>query len=167
MSKKTHWKERFNYEYLGAWEILESGKEWVLTINKIETKTIDNGKGSKEERPILHFKENCSPMVLNKTNAGMIAKIHKTPYVEDWIGKQIQVYSSNIKAFNEYMDALRVRDYIPKKQLSESELKDALDKLYQCDTVEKLKSTYQSLPKHIGSNTQVIKTKDEIKAMLS
>ena len=52
-------------------------------------------------------------MILNVTNCKTIAKIYDSPYIEDWIGKYITVYSAKVKAFGETVEALRIRPKVP------------------------------------------------------
>jgi hypothetical protein len=40
----------------------------------------------------------------------IIAKVVDSPYIEDWIGKNIVIYSAKVKAFGEVVDALRVKN---------------------------------------------------------
>ena len=113
--KKTHFKRLFNPDYIGAYA-LEPGQDLVLTIKQIKVESITNCDGRKEDAPVMRFEEkNVKPMILNATNSKTIKKIYKSPYLEDWIGKKIQVYAANIRAFGEEMEALRVREYIPRE----------------------------------------------------
>ena len=73
-----------------------------------------NADGREEECLVAHL-QGQKPFILNKTNAKTIATILGTPYIEDWIGKQIQLYVAKVKAFGQTVDALRVRDFPPKK----------------------------------------------------
>jgi hypothetical protein len=57
--------------------------------------------------------ENCKPMILNATNNKTIAKLFKTPYIEQWAGRKIQIYTEKVKAFGEVWDALRIRPFLP------------------------------------------------------
>jgi hypothetical protein len=52
-------------------------------------------------------------MILNATNNKTIAKLFKTPYIEEWSGRKIQIYIEKVKAFGEIWDALRIRPYLP------------------------------------------------------
>lgn len=63
----------------------------------------------------MHFAENdVKPLVLNTTNNKTIAKVLKTPYVEQWTGKKIQLFvQPNVKAFGDVVDAVRVRPFLP------------------------------------------------------
>ena len=63
---------------------------------------------------VMHFVENVKPLVLNATNNKTIAKLLKTPDIEQWQGKKIQLYVQHgIKAFGDIVDAVRVRDFLP------------------------------------------------------
>ena len=110
---KTHFRKLFNPNYLGAYS-LDPGKDLILTIKQIKVEAITNCDGKKEDAAVIRFDENVKPMILNSTNSKTIKKIYNSPYLEDWVGKKIQLYAANIKAFGEVMEALRVRDYKPK-----------------------------------------------------
>ena len=112
---QTHWKKLTNPDFLGAYEILSIGHDLVLTIKSISNEMITGADGKKEECTIAKFKENVKPMILNKTNMKTIDKNLKYgPFVENWVGKQIQVYSAQVKAFGDLVDALRIRPTPPK-----------------------------------------------------
>jgi hypothetical protein len=72
-----------------------------------------NADNKKEKCPIAYFVEPVKPVVLNVTNCKVIAKIYKTPDVEKWMGKKIQLFATQVKAFGELVDAVRVRSYVP------------------------------------------------------
>ena len=62
----------------------------------------------------MHFMENVKPLVLNATNSKTITKLLKTPYIEHWSGRKIQLYVEyGVKAFGDIVDALRVRPFLP------------------------------------------------------
>lgn len=61
-------------------------------------------------------------MIMNSTNLKQIAKLFGSPYIEDWAGKSIQLYTTPVKAFGEVVEALRVRPMIP--QLTKPKLTD-------------------------------------------
>ena len=108
----THWKCLKNNNYIGAY-ILEPGKDLIVTIKDIVKGEIVGEDGKKGEGTLVYFKELDKPMILNSTNAKAITCIYGTPYVEEWIGKQIQLYSMKIRAFGEDLDALRIRKWQP------------------------------------------------------
>ena len=62
----------------------------------------------------MHFTEGVKPLVLNATNSKTITKLLKTPYIEQWTGRKIQLYVEyGIKAFGDIVDAIRVRPFLP------------------------------------------------------
>lgn len=109
----THWKKLTNPNYLGAYA-LEDGKDLILTIKDVREETVTGTDGKKEDCVVCYFYESVKPMILNATNMKMIQKLYKTPYIEQWRGKQIQVGIEKIKAFGDLVDALRVRKVLPK-----------------------------------------------------
>lgn len=111
---KTHWKKLQNPNYLGAYE-LQPGQELTLTIAKVQEELVIGSDGKKENCSVMHFAEKgVKPMILNVTNSKTIAKLYGSPYVEDWAGKSIIIYSAEVKAFGEIVEALRIRPYLPK-----------------------------------------------------
>lgn len=116
-NNKTHWKNEFNYDYLGSYSLLP-GEEKILTIKFTKKEEVKNTDGKKQECLVAHFIENEKPMILNKTNCKMISKAHGSPLIEDWVNKKVKIYSQGgIKAFGEVVDALRIRPYDPDKDL--------------------------------------------------
>jgi len=103
---KTHWKKLTSPNYLGAWDF-QPGEEKTVTIKEVKPEVIENQNG-KEECTVAHFAEDVKPLILNKTNAGMIAKVWGTPFIEDWAGKKIALKVKKVSAFGEMVDAVRV-----------------------------------------------------------
>jgi len=111
----THWKKLNNPNYLGTYA-LEPGKDMVLTIQSVREETVIGADGKKEQCMVMRFRENVKPMILNTTNAKTIQKLTGTPYVERWAGHKIQIYSAEVKAFGEVVDALRIRPFAPQQE---------------------------------------------------
>lgn len=109
----THWKKLTNPDYLGAYA-LEPGQDLVVTIKSVANETVTGTDGKKETCMVMRFSENVKPMVLNATNSKTITKLLKTPYIEYWAGRKIQIYvQEGVKAFGEVVDALRIRPFLP------------------------------------------------------
>lgn len=109
----THWKKLTNPDYLGAYA-LEPGQDLVVTIRSVANEVVTGTDGKKETCSVMRFAENVKPMVLNATNSKMITKLLKTPYIERWTGRKIQIYVENgVKAFGDVVDALRIRPFLP------------------------------------------------------
>lgn len=113
--EKTHWKKLTNPDYLGAYA-LQAGEEKTLTIRKVSNEVVVGTDGKKETCQVAFFVEREKPMILNRTNMKTIAKIYNSPYIEDWGGKKITVYVKKVKAFGEVVDALRIREHVPKDE---------------------------------------------------
>lgn len=112
MAELTHWKKLQNSDYLGAYS-LQPGEEPVYTIARVGLEMVVGTDGKKEECTVARFTEKVKPMILNVTNCKAIASMYGTPYIEDWTGKRIQLYTAKIKAFGEEVDALRIRPKVP------------------------------------------------------
>lgn len=112
---KTHWRKLYNPNYLGSYS-LEEGKDMILTIKDVTLENVTGSDGKTDECTVVKWVENVKPMILNKTNASAISKVMGSPYIEDWKGKSIQLYVTQIKAFGEIVDALRVRPFSPKTE---------------------------------------------------
>lgn len=111
--KLTHWKKLHNPNYLGAFSF-DPGKDMILTIKYTAEETVVGTDGSKEDCMVIHFVEPALPLICNVTNAKTISNVLKSPYVEQWAGRKIQLYVTNVRAFGETVDAVRVRPYPPK-----------------------------------------------------
>jgi hypothetical protein len=109
----THWKKLTNPDYLGAYA-LEPGQDLIVTIKSVANEVVTGSDGKKETCSVMRFAENVKPMILNATNSKMITKLLKTPYIERWAGRKIQIYVENgVKAFGDVVDALRIRPFLP------------------------------------------------------
>ena len=115
---KTHWKKLHNPDYLGSWDF-QPNEEKVLTIKEIKTEKIKDHQGKQEDCSVCFFKEDVKPIVLNVTNSKTITKVAGSPYIEDWQGVKIQLFTTEIKAFGDVMEAVRVRNMKPDKKKDE------------------------------------------------
>ena len=108
----THWKKLTNPNYVGSHD-LQPNQELTLIIESVANEVVKmfDGKSVKEETCIVaRFKGAKKPMIFNKTNCKIIARNLDTPYIEDWIGKSITIYSAKVRAFGETTEALRVKN---------------------------------------------------------
>lgn len=114
----THWKKLTNPDYLGSYAF-EEGQDLIVTIKSVENQLVTSPDGKKETEPVMTFMETgVKPLVLNKTNSKQIEKLLKTPYVEQWVGKKIQLYVQHgVKAFGDVVDAVRVRPFLPVEEV--------------------------------------------------
>ena len=159
----THWKKNFNYNYLGAYS-LTAGKDMIVTIKDTKIEMVKNQKGENEQCFTCYFNESPKPMILNKTNCKAIEKLYGTPIIEEWVGKKIQLYSAQVRAFGQETDCLRIRDFKPESQKVDNVL--ALEKLRGSKTLKDLQFDYASLSKDEKADSEVIKLKEELKISL-
>lgn len=110
--KVTHWKKLTNPNYLGSHD-LQPGQEARITIESISKEPVKGADG-KEEMCIVAKIKGAKPLILNKTNCKIIARVLDTPYIEEWAGKQVIIYvAKGVKAFGEIVDAIRVKAQKP------------------------------------------------------
>ena len=162
---KTHWKKQTNPDYLGSYAF-EEGQDMILTIKETKVIPVKNNKGEAEQCFTCFFSEPVKPLILNKTNCKAIEKVLKTPFIEEWVGKKIQLYvQGGVKAFGSVVDAVRVRDFAPETE--KLDVTPVLKRINASTTLAELKANYETLSKPFQSHQEVIKAKDEMKVKLS
>lgn len=112
MENKTHWKKLTNPNYLGAWDF-EPKEEKVLEIKSITQEDVMNLDGKNESCVLAHF-DGFKPMILNKTNMKAIQKVTGSPMIEDWPGNRVTLFTAQVRAFGDVVDAVRIRPTKPK-----------------------------------------------------
>jgi len=160
---QTHWKKNYNYNYLGAFS-LASGEDMIVTIKEMKTEMVKNHKGEEEQCFTCYFVEVEKPMILNKTNCKAIEKLYATPFIEEWVGKKIQLYSANIKAFGTETDCLRIRDFKPESTKVDNS--KAIERIKASKTLAELQANYKTLNKALQADPEIIAAKDELKGKL-
>ena len=136
---KTHWKKVFNKDYLGSHD-LDDGKDLVVEIDRVEVRTVKDSTGKDGKCNIAIFKGKVKPMILNVTNCKVIKNFSGSNYIEEWSNIPVTIYSKQIKAFGEEMEALRIRERQPtltKEKLTPDHAKwnDAIKYLSKPDSV--------------------------------
>ena len=106
----AHWKKFFDFRFVGAEDIEEHG-DVAVTIKEVKLDEVRTEAG-KENKLCLLFAGKDKGMVLNKTNAKTIAKLHGGE-VEGWVGKRISIFATTCQAFGETVSCIRVRDKVP------------------------------------------------------
>lgn len=89
-----------------------------LTIKDLKYEILKNHRGQEEQKPVIYFKENRKGMVLNKTNAKILAVMFG-PLTGGWENKVITIHTERVQAFGEVHNALRIlpaqqgKDFLP------------------------------------------------------
>ena len=112
---KGHWKKATNPKFLGSWDF-EEGSTPVVKILKVTEEEVMNLDGKKEPCIIMYF-EGCKPMILNKTNMKSISKSVGSAKFEDWINQEVTLFTCQVKAFGDTVDAIRIKPTKPKKKV--------------------------------------------------
>jgi hypothetical protein len=113
----THWKKLQNPLYLGSYDF-QPGEERIVTVKDVKREMVKGQEGT-EEHTIVHFTEGYKPMIMNATNSKMLTNLSGSPYVEKWIGISFKLVTVKIKAFGEFIDALRIKSEKVVKTLPE------------------------------------------------
>lgn len=103
----THWKKLENPEYIGSYAFQPDERK-IVTIKSVRREMVSGADGKREECTVVHFAEAEKPLILNATNGKAIAKVAKTPYIEQWAGVRIELHVEKVKAFGEIVEAVRV-----------------------------------------------------------
>jgi hypothetical protein len=88
-------------------------------------------------------------MIMNATNSKMLTNLSGSPYVEKWIGTSFKLVVVKIKAFGEFIDALRIKSEKITKVLPELVLNSPnFDKVKEAIqsgkfTIEQVESKYK------------------------
>lgn len=145
--KYSHYQEYFK-SFLGGWSF-EDGDKTLTITNVDEQEMFDASTGKKKTELCLFFKEEELPMVLNVTNAQTIAEVLKTDIMSEWIGKQIIVGQSKVKAFGKEHLAIRVRNKLPQKKAVKKATGEQLDTIQALIDSEKI-TNIEAMLKYYG-----------------
>jgi DNA-binding protein len=167
---KTHIDKLRNPNYLGGWDLIdENGKtiDKVVTIKEIKNESVFNQKNQEEQQVITVFFNECKPIILNATNRKVLKKVTGTEYIEDMVGKKIQLTTKKIKAFGEVHDAIRIVASAPNEINSKPvDVASCIAKLKASKTLLELQTNWSALNQKEQSTSEVIAEKDKLKAEL-
>jgi hypothetical protein len=85
----------------------------VLTIADIKQERIGQGSQA-DDKWVLSFEEEEKGLVLNKTNTNTIAKLYGDD-TDDWIGKQVTLFATEVQFQGDMVEAIRVRSKPPRQ----------------------------------------------------
>jgi hypothetical protein len=117
----THWKALFPTKYLASHDL--KGADVTLTVRAVVMEVIESPRGD-ETRPVVYFKETAERtkpgaeekrLILNRTNASTIAKMHGND-ADQWKDKQVTLFSTTVSAFGDQVEAIRIRPFNPTKK---------------------------------------------------
>jgi len=101
-----HIRLMFPTDYVTAADL--KGQDKTVTIATVVQDELTMQGGVKEQAWVVSFVEAQKKLVLNKTNAKLIAA-HHGDESDDWIGKQITLYPTTCKFGRDTVECIRVR----------------------------------------------------------
>ena len=93
----------FPSQYLKAADL--QGRRVTVTIADVKMEDIGG-----DHKPVLRFQGKDKGMVLNKTNASLIAEIARSDETDEWSGVKIVLYPTKTDFQGKRVDAIRVDD---------------------------------------------------------
>ena len=93
-----------------------------VTISGITKENMAKDGAPPEIKAVLHFSESVKPMVLNMTNAELIAHINGSRETNDWTGQKITLYNDpSISFAGQITGGIRVQIPVEQTPVEESE----------------------------------------------
>lgn len=82
----------------------------LVTVKSYEELDVSLDNEPTKNKWVLRFKELEKPLVLNKTNGMILAKITGSEEFDDWIGKQVVLFNDESVMFaGEFTGGIRIR----------------------------------------------------------
>ena len=98
--------ETFPSTYMKAVDL--NGRFISATISKVEIVDVGGEGKPGDVKPVMHFSNRKKALVLNKTNAGTLAK-DLGDEMDDWMGQSIEIFPTTTEMQGKTVDCLRVR----------------------------------------------------------
>lgn len=100
------------------------GRAFTLTIRAVTLEDVGHGQ-EKESKLTIAFEKATKMMLLNRTNAMIIASMYG-PETDAWKGKAVTIYAARVKAFGAWHDALRIKEQIPARNVGAAQMTEAM-----------------------------------------
>ena len=117
METKHHYRSLAKSDHLGVADLedmIEKNQSLIFKIKEVKQQLAVAVAGRKGDHNICYFEGSTKPWVINSTNGKVIAKLTKSPFLEDWSGILIELFiDPNVKLMNELTGGVRVRPKLP------------------------------------------------------
>lgn len=117
-------KDSISSRYLVAETDIPDEEDLVLTIKDAVMEQLGTGADA-SEKIVLYFKETKKGLALNKTNLKSIAKVLNSDETDDWIGKRIALFATEVDFRGDQVLAIRVRLKAPRGPARPAQAEDA------------------------------------------
>ena len=118
--------EMYPSNYVKAADL--NGKPCPLTIRTCVQEELGQG-ADKERKPVLYFQDRQKGLVLNRTNATVIAEAYGDE-TGGWEGKPVEVFPTQVQFKGKLVDGIRVRiqpEAQPEKEPEAAPMADVFD----------------------------------------
>jgi hypothetical protein len=109
------YRSMFDRDFIGVWDL--QGRDVVVEIASVKAGELVSQGNKKSKKPILHFKGREKGMVVNKTNAHVIAAMYGND-TDKWVGQRITIFPTTTTFGRTELECIRVRPGIPKGKTS-------------------------------------------------
>lgn len=100
--------EAFPAKYLSAEADIPDDGDLIVTISDCVMEELGQGD-NKDSKPVLYFSDHDKGLALNKTNANTIAGVLGSQDTDEWIGKKIALFATEVDFQGRQVLAIRVR----------------------------------------------------------
>ena len=160
----THWKKMVNPKYLGSHDLfISDGKysEVTVEITNVQVEEVI-GEGNKKDNCLVAHLKGMKPLIVNRTNAKTISKLAGSPAIERWVGVQVVLTVSKVKAFGAVHDAIRVKDQ--KVNATPRDYTAQIEAINACADINALVAVWNGLD--ADAKTACLNAKDARKSQL-
>jgi len=113
------------------------GRRVTVVISEVSMREV--GDNENEEKPVCYFEGKTKGLVLNKTNASMIAEICDDSWeTDDWVGASIILFATKVDFQGRRVDALRVDSPKSNSREAKKTAKEMIDEKDFADVKEDL-----------------------------
>ena len=103
--------EEFPSKNMRAGEDIVEGESQVFTITGAEIVKFDDGN-----KVLVHFRESDKGFVASKTKANVIAQVLGSDDTDDWIGRRITLFCTQVLYQGKMVDSIQVSSKAPKEK---------------------------------------------------
>ena len=114
--------QMFPSRYVTAFDL--NGSDVTAKILRVGIEEMRSQRGT-ENKPVVYFENAKKAMVLNKTNAMTIASLYG-PETDDWAGKMITLYATDVDAFGKTQRAIRIRPQAPADNNADKQIEEVV-----------------------------------------
>lgn len=90
-----------------------NGEERIVTIDRVTSVAFEND-GKNQNKPVMHFREDVKPLVMNKTNFTTCAMLAGDD-TDMWAGKKVCLYPGMVDFKGKVQEVVRIKRAVAPK----------------------------------------------------